>query len=31
MQQTCKNLGAVAFIEKPFSHEDIEKLLNTVF
>ncbi len=31
MQQACKNLGAVAFIKKPFSHEDIEKLLNTVF
>lgn len=31
MQETCKNLGAVAFIEKPFSQEDIEKLLDSIF
>lgn len=31
MQKTCKNLGAVAFLEKPFSHEDIETLLESVF
>ncbi len=31
MQATCKSLGAIAFIEKPFSQEDIEKLLNSIF
>jgi len=30
MQNTCKGLGAVAFLKKPFSHEDIEGLLTTV-
>ena len=27
MQKTCKDLGAVAFLKKPFSHEDIETVL----
>ena len=31
MQDTCKALGAVAFLKKPFSHEDIEGLLMDVF
>lgn len=31
MQETCKSLGARAFIEKPFSPEDIEKMLNSIF
>ena len=30
MQNTCKGLGAVAFLKKPFSHEDIEGLLTNV-
>ena len=30
MQNTCKGLGAVAFLKKPFSHEDIEGLLTDV-
>lgn len=30
MQETCKRLGAVAFLKKPFSHEDIETLLRDI-
>jgi len=30
MQETCKELGAVAFLRKPFSHEDIRELLSNV-
>lgn len=31
MKKTCEALGAVAFLQKPFAHEDIEQLLERVF
>ncbi len=30
MQSKCKELGAVAFLKKPFSHEDIELVLSAI-
>lgn len=30
MRETCKSLGAVDFLNKPFSHEDIQALLEKV-
>jgi two-component system chemotaxis response regulator CheY len=30
MQETCKNLGASAFLKKPFSHEDFKSVLDRI-
>lgn len=30
MQDTCKKLGAVAFLKKPFSHEDFKSVIESI-